>query len=1291
MPISTITASSAAPRQSDVKRNEKNDSVRINMETAPLLNRLNFVSNSMSGLNTTDDLQDEELKDNLEDGKRLYQAAQSRVHSGNNDSVMPAFKGGWLKKCAIYTLLAGAATGGAFGIGMLAGYKSGRAAKGNTGAPGNRPSPGSTAHPAIKVNQTERDTIHDDRPLRLSIPLPSYDDTEYAHLRRHLSDENATGGPAVPRQMRSSRKKFHKARMALPAATKRANREVTKLLREHGLLDRGKVSKESMLSEVAGCLYGGETGLAGNRDRVRELARKMLAANRLYGGQNDEELSFARAEAVVGQWLFRNVLGKSPTEYITDRMKADSYPEYYTVSSIRHLLDIETLLKGRLIHYTRIPEEQWGNFNAMWHSALKADMPFLKFAEDGVPYNNEVSVGRLELGSCEFANLFTGSLFLKNLSDEEFTSEEAMAVGESMWELAVREGVTEDKIVYYGPPALFFTASESSGNGKQAGDNVAAAVNSYVRFRETFTELQQDIKKKYDDYLSAMKKWNSKSKLADKIVAECPVLHPFVPVKGFVAALNREQLRKREEEEAKEFYMLGMAKPCPTAPDSLVDTYNALTTDVSEKFKDIDRYLVLSALSSLHEDERIFISSANTTLHRILFEMKTDRKSKGRIPLNIKTRISLNNTDLFAARRGEIERIYALKKNDKSDGSYEIYRVDRNIQRYTYHGLLDRDDLIIANFMNGNIVNLTPNSREKITCKIEVADQITAGGNTTQLIDHLSGVHRNTFYNSLYESGNSLTELEEIWHTIKHFIPFYDCIDGIIRQDAAQALPSCFLDIISFLPVAGEAVSLSSRFGISIARQGFRAGSNSAVAVGRSVLRGASLPTSKELASLGKSVLKAADPGFQLLAAARPGSDFAKKVAALLSGSKKMPGLAQKMASEGWLARIPQVTSGELIKGKLPGTDLAVPVKAVDRLDDGRDVYVRVNPETAELFGKRYLINSAGELGTVPAKYFHITKKIKKYITPEIFENNIDVSKLSKPDYTGIQHDVNGNKYISVKGKYLKLKGGIDEGEIVYDKKKNCFRVPRGAVLGKMCSDNVSPEEEIIEFIPNEPPDIFMEKRVGDECKKILQHWESSETPLNESKDNLKKLSYLASNMVEDKPVLDDYIESGNDGVNNYLRYGQDTSSGEYAREAVELGEAYNELNSYDDFSYRIIVMPHERVESLGVGDIVADKGFSSSSALINNAKDWINSNYIKEYANIGDDFILIVYDKDIPKKIAGNHFLIDHILIHPSEKIKIITKDTINTQGKSVTIIGAVKYEGNMPSSDIYTGQLHN
>lgn len=953
MPICTVTASSAAPSQSDVKRNVNDDSVHLNIESAPLLNRLNFVSNSTSSLNTTDDLQDKELKGNLEEGKRLHQAAQSLGHSCNSNLAVPDFKGGWLKKYGICTLLVGGVTGCAFGIGMLAGYKPGRAANGNNGTPANRPSPDSTPHPVIKVNQTERDSIPDDRPLRLSIPLPSYDDTEHAHFRRHLSDENVTGGPAGPQQMKS-RKRFHKAQMALPTATKRANRKVTKLLRTQGLLDPGKVSKESLVSAVSGYLYGSEAGIAGNTDRLRELARKMLAANRLYGGQSNEELSLARAEAVVYQWLFSNVLGKRPTEYITDRLKADPHPEYYTVSSIRHLLDIQTLLKNRLIHYRRIPEEQWGNLSAMWYSALTADMPFLKFAEDSVPYNNEASAGALELGSCQFANLFTGSLFLKNLSDEDFSAEDAMAVGESMWELAVLDGVTEDNIAYYDAPARFFTANQSSENGKQDVENVIESINSYVQFRETQATLQQDIKQKFNNYLSATKKWRSKGLLADKIIAECPDLFPLLATKGD-SILNRELQREEEEKKAKERYLLGTDKPCKTAPDSLKDEYSKLTSDVADSFQNIDRYLVLSALSSLHEDDRSFISSADTTLHEVLFDMKTDRNRGGRIPQNVNIRISLDNTDLFAARRGGHERIYALKKINKPDGSYGIHRVDHDIQRYTSQDLLDRKDLKLRSTLDDEIMNLTPDSREKITCKIAVARQITTGDNIMQLADNISIVHRNTLYNSLHASGNDQAEIEKLWNTAKHFIPFYDCIDGSIKHDAALAVPSCLLDIISFLPLAGKAVSLSNRFGMSIARQGFRAGS--AVAVGKGVLRGASLPTTAELASLGKDALRAADPGFAL--AGRISRQFGNKIIKYLSVDKVTAVLVRRIESSLGTRNFLQPSLVSPVMVTLPRTRLQVPAIKLG-IKDGREIYIRTNTETGEKFGKYFFRDMKG-------------------------------------------------------------------------------------------------------------------------------------------------------------------------------------------------------------------------------------------------------------------------------------------------------------------------------------------
>lgn len=256
-------------------------------------------------------------------------------------------------------------------------------------------------------------------------------------------------------------------------------------------------------------------------------------------------------------------------------------------------------------------------------------------------------------------------------------------------------------------------------------------------------------------------------------------------------------------------------------------------------------------------------------------------------------------------------------------------------------------------------------------------------------------------------------------------------------------MPSCLTDIIAFLPVIGEAVSLSARFGMVAAREALFAGRTGVVAVGKNALRGASasMPTTAELASLGNGALKAADPGFQLLAAAaRRGRDFAKRVAALLSGSKKTPVLAQKMASEGWLARLPQATSGELIKGKLPGTDLAVPIKAVDRLHDGRNVYVRVNPETGMPGVQKFICKKNGVLEPLHAKVEKIRNIREVWTESNRADNDIT--------YTG-------------------------------------GRAKRGAGASKLCSAR-SPSPDI------ELSSVIMKKRSRDECKKILQHWEDS-------------------------------------------------------------------------------------------------------------------------------------------------------------------------------------------------------
>ncbi|MCK8353378.1 hypothetical protein LXA26_17845, partial [Erwinia amylovora] len=54
------------------------------------------------------------------------------------------------------------------------------------------------------------------------------------------------------------------------------------------------------------------------------------------------------------------------------------------------------------------------------------------------------------------------------------------------------------------------------------------------------------------------------------------------------------------------------------------------------------------------------------------------------------------------------------------------------------------------------------------------------------------------------------------WNVLKHIIPLYDCIDGIVKNEPAQSLPSCLMDALSLTPGVGIATNLSGRFAISL-------------------------------------------------------------------------------------------------------------------------------------------------------------------------------------------------------------------------------------------------------------------------------------------------------------------------------------------------------------------------------------------------------------------------------------------------------------------------------------------
>jgi len=754
---------------------------------------------------------------------------------------------------------------------------------------------------------------------------------------------------------------------------KEANNKIINMFRGKGLPDKGNVDREKMFYIVSVYLFIGKDDVTRHENKLRILARKILSADGLYGGKDKEPLSTAQAELVIRTWLFKNILTMAPDEYIISKMKADKIPGGYTVSSIHEQLSFENLFKDGRLYSDKLEPFQKAIFHTMWSNFLMAEMPFLSYKED--------SVKKIKLSSYDFAHLYSGSRFLKTSLVKDFTAREAMAVGETMWDLAEREGVTEDKLAYYKAPALFFIGSVSSRKKNQDNGNYFDSISTYIHHRKEVSEVQKDIENKYNNYLSATKTWLSKGKLADVIVSKCPKnsLSPGL-INQADAILTPKQKKEKAEKFAKQRYLNGLSKPCNTAPDSLDDEYKKMTAAVADSFRKIDRYLILSAVSIIPEDEQEFIFSPDTIIYPAKFTMKTNRGtwSAYGVPYNNDINVSLSKTDLFSVHLGKQERIYALKGVTSDEEGYRLIRVDRDIRKYINGGILDYvfDDKYKV------VDSVVDSAGDTFSYSIYADKQKISdeNDNINSLVESLSGRHRDEFYRKLYESGNDKSDIQKLWVVIKHIIPFYDCIEGILNNDVVQAVPACLMDALAFIPVFGQAASLSGKFGIGIAR-GLRSGASIAgrqgiKAAGKNVLREVRMPTTAELASIGKGAFRAVDPGFEL--AAGISRKFGDKIVNLLSSDKKKTDLAKNIISAGGEDQLLQTSSVKPVMATLPYTNVQTPVTAVGKMGR-RNIYVRVNMETGENFGKKFLLGINGELIEIIGGV-----KVGKSILPEL-------------------------------------------------------------------------------------------------------------------------------------------------------------------------------------------------------------------------------------------------------------------------------------------------------------------
>lgn len=765
----------------------------------------------------------------------------------------------------------------------------------------------------------------------------------------------------------------------------RANADIAQLLQEkHGTFEATSSRYESLLAASRYLLQENTSSSAEQQNRIMELARPVLAAYGFYGGDQSQIISAPQARSALADWYFSNIIGVQPELYVANNLKSGVIAHNATINRLAEVLSFNNVLSPSSLTNEPLSASDKQTLEGLYRLFLNEKFPFLKFSDHAVK--------NIELTSFEFADLFTGCRVLEDLSDQDYTIEQAKILGNNLWnELQVeaqrRKIQLEDNTNYYFTPVLFSLAelvSELSKNGLSdfnlTGINHFNAITIYTQDKKRVEDFQH----KQAAFQHEAGKWLSKSMLADQIIDQCNLAEQQLLIPAISSI--RGGIGPTSVKNYKQDYMNGYPLPCQAAPNSLEEVYKQQTSRVADNFHDVDKYLLELSLKAIPEDDYKFIFSNESTINIANAHIFHNNKDVLLYPRLTNTLvINLKATDLILIENNNLLKTYALKKIHKeyreiklgdvltaketeTDTSYpyQLILVNNDINKYIESGLISDDyqhhkiDLNNKE-MVGKYLTLIIIDQQKV-----LPDNGT--DNFDALVKKLQSKHRELFYKNLFDSGNDQSNLQKTWSIVKHLIPFYDCVTGIAESDIHDTLTSCTLDLFNVFPVVSQTGKISWKLVGAVKGAAWLTRSTPFLREANQGIKLSQLPNLSDIFLLSKDILRAFDPGLELTLEA--GYGIIKLVRTLLSKDARTVQLSHKL-KPALMPRYANSNTGKSVMALLPRTDIVVPVRGVGK-ENGLDVYARFNLETNEVFGKKYHLDD-GML--VPLKKSSVIKK----------------------------------------------------------------------------------------------------------------------------------------------------------------------------------------------------------------------------------------------------------------------------------------------------------------------------
>lgn len=748
--------------------------------------------------------------------------------------------------------------------------------------------------------------------------------------------------------------------------------QLNQFLIQQGVVPYNK-STERLLVAMGKWFTKEGIGIVFMPDKVQPIAKIILKELGMYGGEAQDKISFENAEATIMRWAIENILKGSVEEYIIRKILDSPDPSSFTIGQIRRLLEVDSLRKAGVVSlHTIIGKDSIEEQNLREDQVVFKKI-WTKFIEKTLPnYFLESSNLADDLLISDFNSLMqlAGAKLLADAGYlSEFSTVDVIELGTFFCDALKIQAVQQIEVLQYLlTPALLATAQLDPEGLRDAlvnGDYKVYALEKFITLWQELTEAIAENEKivihEVGVYEEAVINWRRKKALAEYVNQEC----------NQRSGKNRLLIDQA--------YLLGLPA-CPDVyqPPDLEEWYTQLTKNVADAFFKVNQRFIHTALSGLDQSEKKFLFSNGTQIYRASAELKHLHHyyappGTGGIPVVffgerekwLDTNLNLEKTDLFAAIREGEERLYAVKKLEQ-DGGYIFYRVDKDPLLYLNYGLFDQKDLWSEGYtQNGDKIRIGKKDFTFST-KINQENELGQGMNQAGLSIAISQIQRDRFYQQLYDFGNDKSVPEQIWDVVKHIIPFYDCIVGIIDKNVPDAVTSFTIDVIFLIPVFGQVVGLSTNFALGMAKAAAEGGVRNAI---RSGMR--FTPNRIELTALLKSSARYADPGFELV------TDGAKMI---LKGFSE---LRNQLFIPAHLE--PLLTKLETLTKKMPPLPIdharaqlprKGPYTVVKRVKDSLYMQVR-NLKNGDVFGEYFTLHG-NQLRSFEGELFYNQEEIER-------------------------------------------------------------------------------------------------------------------------------------------------------------------------------------------------------------------------------------------------------------------------------------------------------------------------